>query len=537
MLRAHAVIFAAGFLGSVSFWPAMSAIADDSANSIVVADNHCPPPSGLGYTPKQWSCKTRTQTRHPGEPATRHPGGSPGRTSKRTGTQSPFKKTVSNRSFYYYYINGINTPLGEGYGRGNYNWERGLVDKHLVSNIRKYDPRSAGEIDQIAERTHNSSGADPRFEPALAGFCAWAASYYPKFNIAECKFPGRTMDCIRRDMNFSGTPGDAWESLRQALPNSPYTGTNFSSKLKLVRRIMGSMVRRAANDQLRGRQAYFIVVAHSQGNFIAEGLVKHIDKSNRNLLRRVGVLSLASPTNYADARKTGVALTMLTRKDDMILLLDKLKKYGVRPLRRPAPANLPPFNLINMVPQPEMDAKAEVVKRTKNAWMDFLLCLQRGSRHDQWDAIQAPGINSHIIDSYLLTALPAPGRYPVLTDVLKALVGLKQALRTGRPETASSMTPPPFDKGASLDERSLREALRKRSSGFGGIFAPFLKGLGGGSGSGRPSPTGKDAAAARCDRRYTDHAARQACRAGDLWGADRLQNKRSRGSERDWYGR
>lgn len=49
------------------------------------------------------------------------------------------------------------------------------------------------------------------------------------------------------------------------------------------------------------------------------------------------------------------------------------------------------------------------------------------------------------------------------------------------------------------------------------------------SGYGAPSPQ-------PCAR-YTDNAAIQACKAGDMWAADRLQQKRSHGSERDWYNR
>jgi hypothetical protein len=80
--------------------------------------------------------------------------------------------------------------------------------------------------------------------------------------------------------------------------------------------------------------------------------------------------------------------------------------------------------------------------------------------------------------------------------------------------------------GASREELELRMKLMQKSMGFGGIFAPLIAPLGKGGGS--PS----DGCA-----RYKEYAARQACKAGDGWAADRLERKESSGSERDWYNR
>ena len=68
--------------------------------------------------------------------------------------------------------------------------------------------------------------------------------------------------------------------------------------------------------------------------------------------------------------------------------------------------------------------------------------------------------------------------------------------------------------------------LMQRSMGFGGIFGPLIAPLGKGGGS----PSDKCA-------HYTEYAARQACKAGDGWAADRLERKESSPSERDWYNR
>jgi hypothetical protein len=87
-----------------------------------------------------------------------------------------------------------------------------------------------------------------------------------------------------------------------------------------------------------------------------------------------------------------------------------------------------------------------------------------------------------------------------------------------------------------MTEEQFRQMLQQRSRGFGGIFAPMLQG-GGGTAPPASSGGGQSSRDQQCANRYSDYAARQACKNGDLWAADRLQNKRSSGSERDWYNR
>lgn len=99
---------------------------------------------------------------------------------------------------------------------------------------------------------------------------------------------------------------------------------------------------------------------------------------------------------------------------------------------------------------------------------------------------------------------------------------------------ASRPTPPSGQSGSqsqgmSEEEARLRMLLLQRSQGFGGIFSPLMQGLKQGGGKGRSS--GNDCGP------YTDYAACQAYKAGDGWAADRLQNRRSNPSERDWYNR
>jgi hypothetical protein len=74
-------------------------------------------------------------------------------------------------------------------------------------------------------------------------------------------------------------------------------------------------------------------------------------------------------------------------------------------------------------------------------------------------------------------------------------------------------------------EAQLRILLLQRSLGFGGIFGPALQDW-------RNSPSPDRGCGA-----YTDPAACNAYRAGDLWAADRLQRRESTPAERDWYNR
>ena len=74
-------------------------------------------------------------------------------------------------------------------------------------------------------------------------------------------------------------------------------------------------------------------------------------------------------------------------------------------------------------------------------------------------------------------------------------------------------------------ERRFRMMLVQRSMGFGGIFGGLI------------APLNKPGAPHKSCGAYSDHAACSAYRNGDNWAADRLQQKRSTPSERDWYGR
>jgi hypothetical protein len=81
-----------------------------------------------------------------------------------------------------------------------------------------------------------------------------------------------------------------------------------------------------------------------------------------------------------------------------------------------------------------------------------------------------------------------------------------------------------------LTEDQARMLLMQRSMQFGGIFRPAMDDW-------MRSPSGGSGGQDQCAQQYSDYGAQQACRAGDGWAADRLQNKQESGSEHDWYNR
>lgn len=78
-------------------------------------------------------------------------------------------------------------------------------------------------------------------------------------------------------------------------------------------------------------------------------------------------------------------------------------------------------------------------------------------------------------------------------------------------------------------EARMRIMLLQRSMGFGGIFRPAMDDW-------MRSPSAPAGGGGNCGG-YSDYAAKQACKSGDGWAADRLQQRRSTGAERDWYNR
>lgn len=107
---------------------------------------------------------------------------------------------------------------------------------------------------------------------------------------------------------------------------------------------------------------------------------------------------------------------------------------------------------------------------------------------------------------------------PLIVLAMLAVPAL-QAQPVPRPAAAASQPAGPSDA-----ERRFRIMLMQRALGFGGLFGPVI------------APLNKPGGPAKSCGAYSDHAACQAYRNGDLWAADRLQQRRSTPAERDWYG-
>ena len=104
-----------------------------------------------------------------------------------------------------------------------------------------------------------------------------------------------------------------------------------------------------------------------------------------------------------------------------------------------------------------------------------------------------------------------------------------QTTAPAQPAASQASAPALQNVGSTNDqpsdaERRFRIMLLQRSMGFGGIFGPLI------------APLNKPGTGPKSCGSYSDHAACQAYRNGDLWAADRLQQKRSTPAERDWYG-
>lgn len=262
-----------------------------------------------------------------------------------------------------------------------------------------------------------------------------------RVTLPGCGFAGHTLDCIKRDMTLlNGTPGDFLESLRQSIPSSALLGgTKLAADSPLVREIVHDMV---SIDRSSGRgtpgqpEHYYIVVAHSQGNFFAEGLAKHLATNQRTLAGRTGIHGLASPTDYADVRRTGIPIIMLTRQDSLILMVEELRLGDFRTLKRPAPPNLPPFDPSVVVNAPWnvwaflWNLPGATWSRVSGAAQGIWDCIWRHPPASSNDSVfDVPRVNAHVIDSYLSEQLPPPGKNPVLNRVLQGVVELKDVLR------------------------------------------------------------------------------------------------------------
>jgi hypothetical protein len=79
-------------------------------------------------------------------------------------------------------------------------------------------------------------------------------------------------------------------------------------------------------------------------------------------------------------------------------------------------------------------------------------------------------------------------------------------------------------------EAAFRQKLMTQGMGFGGIFGPSLK-------KWRDTPSAPASQQSDGCGDYSEYSAKQACKSGNGWAADRLQNHESDDAEKDWYNR
>jgi|GEM_PF-6371427 len=268
--------------------------------------------------------------------------------------------------FHYFYINGIHTPLngnprGPGVPGGTYEFEYDLVKRNLVSSPAVKIP-SIKQIDLMEEPTHNVSGKDRLFSNLVGQWCNDDARARWVGTPAEISVRQRIVcggpEALDKSRGNTFGTGFAWgdliECFRQALGvpvlrtifadkqiEEDLLGIGFTSDLDEVKNIVDIMTRiyRSERSQSSGQRHYFIVVAHSQGNFFAEGVAYRLKNNKDNkadplggyiYAHRLAILSLGSPTRYdsLDPEFVAARIQHITRADDGIHVLDGISIDG-----------------------------------------------------------------------------------------------------------------------------------------------------------------------------------------------------------------
>src|SRR5262249_352720 len=192
--------------------------------------------------------------------------------------------------------------------------------------------------------------------------------------------------------------GDFLESFRQSMPRSVFGGgTALAKNDPLVLKVAGDIMRLYQEAERTRSQTkhYFIVVAHSQGNFFAEGLAEWFSTTNPTVAKRVGIVGVAWARDWWDVIGKGVQIVTATRGDDIILLLDEVKLVGLRIGKRPARPNLPPFDPWNYA-NAQPDLVQQGWNRVTGAVSGILGCCVRWPQNSDNDAaFDMPRVNSH----------------------------------------------------------------------------------------------------------------------------------------------
>jgi hypothetical protein len=367
--------------------------------------------------------------------------------------------------FRYFYVNGINTPAS-GHPRsqpsdsgGTYDYEYGLVSRLVATSDRVV----AEERDVMGPKTHNYSGTDKWF-PRIASLCDQAsasgrANANPLISLA-C-----WIDQVR---NGSGVaPGDLLECIGQSL-RVPWLGADASSDQDEVRTIVEIMKQTIRAEQTGGNvMTYFIVVAHSQGNFFGEGVGYRLFKKEGDLGRwilnnRLGIISLGSPTSY-DSLPPDFVSTRLrheTREDDAIHILDSLSLNGLLS-KRPFPRSqdtqsLWPWKsgILKRIFDGEFQGTTSISNRLSGVQAVWWFMNLTAPNQTELPPLITPLMNAHLMDNYVNYPTATPGVLPQWQRILPTEI---RGYLVGDP--VSSPAGMPILQTIQQDLRSLKLAL------------------------------------------------------------------------------
>ncbi len=267
--------------------------------------------------------------------------------------------------FTYFYINGINTPMTSSDWRGNYVSEYGTVGNNLIDDrvlpppppfriAQGLQPSSiqvSGEVDKMYGHTHNPSGKDPWNDQWIQQNCTAAKLQ----NAPLCTILKQINDLRAGSLSHGFSAGDLYESFRQSI-NLPsgvsVPGVDVDGQLlqdATVVQVIQAILTAYYGDQSQ-TQHYFIVVAHSQGNFFAEAIAKYMKDSRQEIYEKhLGIISLASPTSYESLKDPAFVSSKIvhhTRSDDAINAVATIGKLAAGlglSSKKPWTANDPPL--------------------------------------------------------------------------------------------------------------------------------------------------------------------------------------------------
>lgn len=268
------------------------------------------------------------------------------------------------------------------------------------------------------------------------------------WNAPLCTVLKQINDLRSGSLSNSSSVGDLYESLRQAINLPP--GTNLPG-VDVVGMLLSDVTVKKVTDAIlqayykdpSQTQHYFIVVAHSQGNFFAEAIAKYMKNYFQEIFaKHLGIVALASPTNYASLQDPEFVRTKIvhhTRADDAINAVATIGALAANvgvPGKRPFTSNDPPlwpwptsggwdrtFGLTpsyNSKPRPDLFGTDQLVLSCDPGMGPFGCVIGRffsrlgyQSGVKQNPELYAPLLNSHLLENYL--------DKPAATMAMKAL--------------------------------------------------------------------------------------------------------------------